>query len=396
MQIIKPTFWQKTLESMLENLSLGEIKITFPNKEKKIFTGKKKGPVANIEFLTDRAIKNTILGGSLGFCESVISGEIISTEIHKIIEIGGYQESGLNTSGRGYYLSKLINKVFHFLNRNSITGSKKNIAAHYDLGNNFYKLWLDKSMTYSSAFFDGEKISLEKAQEKKYLKISEIAELQKKNKVLEIGCGWGGFAEFSAKHYNSIITAITISKQQFEYARNRVMEAGLNTEVDIKLIDYRKIKGKFDRIISIEMLEAVGEKYWPIYFRQIRKLLNYNGKAAIQVITIDDRYFENYKKFPDFIQKYIFPGGMLPSIPALEKPIKDSGLKIEKIESFGKDYASTLSIWRKHFNRAWPEISKLGFDKKFYRIWNLYFSYCEGGFRSGSIDVKQIKLSPIK
>ena len=394
--MIKPTFWQQSLESMLTNLSLGEISVTFPNKEIKTFIGKKQGPVANVQFLTDRAIKNTILGGSLGFCEAVISGEIISTEMHKIIEIGGYQESGLNTSGRGNYLFKIINKIFHFFNRNSISGSKKNIVAHYDLGNNFYKLWLDKSMTYSCAFFNGEKISLEKAQEKKYLKISKIAELQNNNKILEIGCGWGGFAEFAAKKYKSIITAITISKQQFEFAQNRIIESGLKTEVNIKLIDYRKIKGKFDRIISIEMLEAVGEKYWPIYFHQIRRLLNSNGKAAIQVITIDDKYFKSYKKFPDFIQKYIFPGGMLPSIPALEKPIKDSGLKIEKIESFGKDYASTLSIWRKHFNRAWPEISKQGFDKKFYRMWNLYFSYCEGGFRSGSIDVKQIKLSPIK
>ena len=396
MQMIKPTFWQQSLENMLTNLSLGEINVTFPNKEIKTFIGKKQGPVANVQFLTDRAIKNTILGGSLGFCESVISGEIISTEIHKIIEIGGYQESGLNTSGRGNYLFKLINKIFHFFNRNSISGSKKNIMAHYDLGNNFYKLWLDKSMTYSSAFFNGEKISLEKAQEKKYLKISKVAELQNNNKILEIGCGWGGFAEFAAKQYKSIITAITISKQQFEFAQNRIIESGLKTEVEIKLIDYRKIKGKFDRIISIEMLEAVGEKYWPIYFHQIKKLLNSNGKAAIQVITIDDNYFKNYKKFPDFIQKYIFPGGMLPSIPALEKPISDSGLKIEKIESFGKDYASTLSIWRKRFNSAWPEISKQGFDKKFYRMWNLYFSYCEGGFRSGSIDVKQIKLSPVK
>ena len=394
MQIKKPTLWQQTLESMLANLSLGEINVTFPNKEIKKFIGKKKGPAANIEFLTDRAIKDTILGGSIGFCEAVISGEINSSEMHKIIEIGGYQESGLNTSGRGYYIFKLINKIFHFFNTNSIGGSKKNIAAHYDLGNNFYNLWLDKSMTYSSAFFDGQEISLEKAQEKKYLKISKIAELQKEDRILEIGCGWGGFSEFAAKHYSSFITAITISKKQFEYAQNRIRKAGLNNNVDIKLIDYRKIKGTFDRIISIEMIEAVGEKYWPIYFRQIRKLLNSNGKAAIQVITIDDRYFKNYKNFPDFIQKYIFPGGMLPSIPALEKPIIDSGLKIEKIESFGKDYASTLSIWRKHFNTAWPEISKLGFDNKFYRMWNLYFSYCEGGFRSGSLDVKQIKLSP--
>ncbi|MAC61400.1 MAG: SAM-dependent methyltransferase [SAR116 cluster bacterium] len=388
-------FWQLTLEKMLNNLNIGEINVTFPDGEIKNFKGKKLGPIADVTFLTEKSIKDSILGGSLGFCESFIDGDIKSNNIGKLIEIGGYEESGLNTSGKGYFFLKLLNKVFHLINNNTINGSKRNISAHYDLGNNFYKLWLDKSMTYSSAYFNSNKDSLFEAQQNKYKKISKIANLEKRSKVLEIGCGWGGFAEFAAKNYNSLVTAITISKEQFEFTKKRIEKNRLNKFIDVKLIDYRKIKGSFDRIISIEMIEAVGERYWPIYFSQIKKLLKPNGNAAIQVITIDDKYFDDYKKFPDFIQKYIFPGGMLPSISAIEKPIQQSGLKIDKIDSFGKDYASTLSIWNKQFNSAWPKISKLGFDNRFHRMWNLYFSYCEGGFKSGSIDVKQIKLSPV-
>ena len=388
-------FWQLALEKMLSNLNIGEINVTFPDGEIKNFKGKKLGPIADVTFLTEKSIKDSILGGSLGFCEAYIDGKIKSNNIGKLIEIGGHEESGLNTSGKGYFFFKLLNKVFHLINNNTINGSKRNISAHYDLGNNFYELWLDKSMTYSSAYFNSNKDSLFEAQQNKYNKISKIANLEKRSKVLEIGCGWGGFAEFAAKNYNSLVTAITISKEQFEFTKKRIEKNGLNKSIDVKLIDYRKIKGSFDRIISIEMIEAVGEKYWPIYFNQIRKLLKPNGNAAIQVITIDDKYFDDYKKFPDFIQKYIFPGGMLPSISAIEKPIQQSGLKIDKIDSFGKDYASTLSIWSKQFNSAWPKISKLGFDNRFQRMWNLYFAYCEGGFKSGSIDVKQIKLSPI-
>ena len=388
-------FWQLALEKMLSNLNIGEINVTFPDGEIKNFKGEKLGPIADVTFLTEKSIKDSILGGSLGFCEAFVDGDIKSNNIGKLIEIGGHEESGLNTSGKGYFFFKLLNKVFHLINNNTINGSKRNISAHYDLGNNFYELWLDKSMTYSSAYFNSNKDSLFEAQQNKYKKISKIANLEKRSEVLEIGCGWGGFAEFTAKNYNSLVTAITISKEQFEFTKKRIEKNGLNKFIDVKLIDYRKIKGSFDRIISIEMIEAVGERYWPIYFSQIKKLLKPNGNAAIQVITIDDKYFDDYKKFPDFIQKYIFPGGMLPSISALEKPIQQSGLKIDKIDSFGKDYASTLSIWSKQFNSAWPKISKLGFDNRFQRMWNLYFAYCEGGFKSGSIDVKQIKLSPI-
>ena len=387
--------WQKTLEKMLQSLTLGEIKVTFPDGSSKLFKGSRKGPTTDVCFLTEKSIKDTILGGSLGFCEGVIDGNINSSSMSDLIEIGGYQESGLNTSGKGYYLFKLINKVFHLFNRNSIKRARKNISAHYDLGNDFYKLWLDESMTYSSAYFGEKKISLKEAQENKYKQISKIVDLAKDDNVLEIGCGWGGFAEYAAKNYKSIITAITISKEQFEFTKQRINNAKLSKLVNTRLIDYRKVKGSFDRIISIEMIEAVGEQYWPIYFKQIKNLLKPKGTAAIQVITIDDKFFDNYRKFPDFIQKYIFPGGMLPSMKALEDPINNSGLKIDKVNSFGIDYASTLSIWRNQFNKSWPRIKKLGFDEKFYRMWNLYFSYCEGGFRSGCIDVKQVKLSSI-
>ena len=389
------SFWQIILEKMLKNLKVGEIKVTFPNNDIKTFKGVKRGPKADVIFLTEKSIKDSILGGSLGFCEAIISGEVQSKDFSKLIEIGGHEESGLNTTGKGHYFFKTLNKFFHILNSNSLRGSQKNIAAHYDLGNQFYELWLDKSMTYSSAYFGKSNLSLKEAQENKYKKISQMVDLKKQNNVLEIGCGWGGFAEYASKNYNSLLTAITISKEQYEFSKKRIDKNGLSNSVNIKLVDYRKIRGSFDRIVSIEMIEAVGEKYWPVYFSQIKNLLKPNGKAAIQVITIDDRYFDGYKKFPDFIQKYIFPGGMLPSMQILKKPILQSGLKIDKIDSFGKDYASTLSIWKKQFNRAWPKISKLGFDDKFYRMWNLYLSYCEGGFKSGSIDVKQIKLLPL-
>ena len=389
------SFWQIILEKMLKNLKVGEIKVTFPNNDIKTFKGVKRGPKADVIFITEKSIKDCVLGGSLGFCEAIISGEVQSKDISKLIEIGGHEESGLNTTGKGHYFFKTLNKFFHILNSNSLKGSQKNIAAHYDLGNQFYELWLDKSMTYSSAYFGKSNLSLKEAQENKYKKISQMVDLKKQNNVLEIGCGWGGFAEYASKNYNSLLTAITISKEQYEFSKKRIDKNGLSNSVNIKLVDYRKIRGSFDRIVSIEMIEAVGEKYWPVYFSQIKNLLKPNGKAAIQVITIDDRYFDGYKKFPDFIQKYIFPGGMLPSMQVLKKPILQSGLKIDKIDSFGKDYASTLSIWKKQFNRAWPKISKLGFDDKFYRMWNLYLSYCEGGFKSGSIDVKQIKLLPL-
>ena len=237
-----------------------------------------------------------------------------------------------------------------------------------------------------------KKISLKEAQENKYKQISKIVDLAKDDNVLEIGCGWGGFAEYAAKNYKSIITAITISKEQFEFTKQRINNAKLSKLVNTRLIDYRKVKGSFDRIISIEMIEAVGEQYWPIYFKQIKNLLKPKGTAAIQVITIDDKFFDNYRKFPDFIQKYIFPGGFLPSLNYIEKLTKQNELKLETVNSYSNDYAKTLFTWKNNFLRTWDNISPLGFDVYFKRMWEFYLCYCEAGFKSKNIDLIQFSI----
>ena len=396
MKIFSSSIWQISIDRMLQNLSIGSIKVTYPNNEKKIYKGKISGPIADVTFHTHKSIKNTILGGSIGFCEAVISGEISSKSLQKIAEIGASNESGLDTNGKGYKVFKLFNKFSHLFRNNSIKGAKRNISLHYDLGNDFYSYWLDETMTYSSAIFTKNNSHLKNAQLNKYDTIAKAVNIQKGEKILEIGCGWGGFLEFASKQYEAFVTSITVSKKQYEYTKNKIKQTNPKINPKVLLEDYRNIKGKFDKIVSIEMFEAVGENYWPIFFQQIKNLLKPNGAAALQVITINDEYFQNYRRYPDFIQKYIFPGGMLPSISSLEEPISNAGLKLISVKGFGKDYANTLAIWRKRFNQAWPEISKLGFDQKFKRMWNLYLCYCEGGFRAGSIDVNHLKIIPIK
>ena len=309
-----------------------------------------------------------------------------------LIEIGGYQESGLNTSGKGYYLFKLINKVFHFFNGNSIKRARKNISAHYDLGNDFYKLWLDESMTYSSAYFGEKKISLTEAQESKYKQISKIVDLAKDDNVLEIGCGWGGFAEYLGKKYDVKLDCITISKKQFEYAKERIHKCGLNEKVNIEIKDYRDLQGKYNSIASIEMIEAVGQNYLESYFKTIKDNLSGGGKAAIQAITIDDSLFDRYKNKQDFIQKYIFPGGFLPNKNSINRYVSDNGLTVNSYISYADHYANTLSIWRNEFLKKWELIKNQGFDLKFKRMWEFYLSYCEAGFKSKNIDLIQFSL----
>ena len=335
-------------------------------------------------------------GGVTGVAEAYMAGYWTADNLVLLLQIVLKNKKIFLSLDSGFAkLINPINKFIHWRKQNTLKGSKQNILAHYDLSNDFYKLWLDPTMTYSCGYFQDNSVSLEQASIEKIDRICRKLKLNKNDHILEIGTGWGSFSLHAAKQYGCTIDTVTISDAQYEYASKKIESSGLDSQINIFNKDYRKIEGKYDKIVSIEMIEAVGEKYWPVYFSQIKNLLKPNGKAAIQVITIDDRYFDGYKKFPDFIQKYIFPGGMLPSMQVLKKPILQSGLKIDKIDSFGKDYASTLSIWKKQFNRAWPKISKLGFDDKFYRMWNLYLSYCEGGFKSGSIDVKQIKLLPL-
>ena len=276
------------------------------------------------------------------------------------------------------------------MRRNSKTGAAKNIAYHYDLGNEFYAAWLDRTMTYSSAVFDRETDDLATAQTNKYRRLSDLADIQPGDHVLEIGCGWGGFAKYAIEERGAKVTGITISREQHDFAKQRLADAGLAGRGEVKLIDYRDLDGKFDKIVSIEMFEAVGQAYWPTYFNAVSTLLKSGGRAVLQAITIEDEVFEEYRREPDFIQRYIFPGGMLPSMPRLEHPVAEAGLKLVDEIGFGQDYARTLAEWRARFQEAWPQLATGRFDPRFKRMWELYLSYCEGGFRAGMIDVKHL------
>ena len=287
---------------------------------------------------------------------------------------------------------RMTNMVRHVFNRNSKAGSKRNIEAHYDLGNEFYELWLDETMTYSSALYSDPNFNLVQAQNAKYERIVEELNLSQNSSVLEIGCGWGGFAEYAAKERGANVTCLTISPSQREWALKRIQREGLGEKVKIRLEDYRDHEGKYDGIASIEMFEAVGESYWPSYFSKVSESLNAGAKAALQIITIQDSLFPRYRKRADFIQRYIFPGGMLPSELALREQVMDAGLQIEQTHYFGPDYAKTLRIWAKAFEEKWGQIAPLGFDERFRRMWRFYLSYCEAGFDNGRINVGHFTL----
>jgi cyclopropane-fatty-acyl-phospholipid synthase len=289
----------------------------------------------------------------------------------------------------------IYNRIIHFFRENTKSRAKKNIQYHYDLGNDFYKLWLDKTMTYSSAIFKDKKESLKEAQENKYQNLIDNLNIKPHHKVLEIGCGWGGFAEYAAKKVGCSIKGITISPSQLEFAKNRIKDSKLENKVSLELCDYRDLKGKYDRVVSIEMIEAVGEKYWKNYFNKIKDVLKKDGMAGIQVILINNRSYQKYSRSVDFIQKYVFPGGMLPSQEKLDENYLKAGLVEVNSYSFGKSYAKTLGIWHKEFLNSLSSIKKLGFDTKLERIFKYYFSYCKAGFSSEKIDVAQkiIKLN---
>ena len=288
---------------------------------------------------------------------------------------------------------RALNTLRHrLLNRNTKAGSKKNILAHYDLGNRFYQSWLDPSMTYSSAVFETPGEDLATAQMNKYRALAETLDLKPGMRVLEIGCGWGGFAEYAARHHDVHVTGVTISHEQPAFAVERLAKAGLADKTDIRLMDYRDIRGAFDAVASIEMFEAVGEEYWSIYFDKVSEVLKSGGKAGLQIITIDDRLFEDYRTRADFIQRYVFPGGMLPSVPRLQAEVARAGLVWEGAAVFGQSYADTLAEWGRRFLGEWRAIRELGFDERFRQLWRFYLAYCEAGFRSGRIDVGQFAM----
>ena len=332
-----------------------------------------------------------IKSGSVGLAEAYMRNEFETDNLTNLIEITA-KNIKIVYKFSGIFDLSMINKLKSIFIKNNKSRSKKNISKHYDLGNDFFSLWLDPSLTYSSAIFEKQKDDLFSAQLNKYKKLTELIKPNVGNKILEIGCGWGGFAEYVGKNYDVKLDCITISKEQFEFSKKRIFENGLNEKVNIFLKDYRDIKDKYDSIASIEMIEAVGQNYLVNYFKSIKKNLSENGRAAIQAITIDDSLFDRYKTKEDFIQKYIFPGGFLPSKRKLYDLSSSNGLEIKKYESYGSHYSNTLKIWRDEFLKKWEEISKHGFDNKFKRMWHFYLSYCEAGFKSKNIDLIQFSM----
>ncbi len=329
--------------------------------------------------------------GSIGLAEAYMDGDFETDNLTNLIEISAKNIKKIHKFS-GVLDLPLLNYLKNFFIKNTKKRSKENIAKHYDLGNEFFSLWLDKTLTYSSAIFDNDRLDLESGQINKYKKLSNLVNPKPGDKILEIGCGWGGFAEFVGKNYDVHLDCITISKKQYEYARERIFKNGLNEKVNIKMLDYRDVKKKYNSIASIEMIEAVGQNYLPSYFKKIKENLLGNGKAAIQAITIDDNLYDRYRSKQDFIQKYIFPGGFLPCKKSLVNFANKNGLHFDKCNSYGLHYSNTLMIWRDAFLKKWELISDQGFDLNFKRMWDFYLSYCEAGFKSKNIDLIQFSL----
>jgi len=371
----------------------GKILFDLPDGRQVLFDHGEAGPSAHVIVHDYDFARRALAGGDVGFAEAYMDGQWSTPDLTAVLEFFSENFEAAGQLAVGGWVIKMVNRLRHLLNRNSRAQARRNIMAHYDLGNDFYEKWLDPSMTYSSGIFASENTSLERSQDAKYEGIAERLHAGPDSEILEIGCGWGGFAEYAARHRGSRVTCLTISEAQAEYARQRVFKAGLAERVDIKLEDYRDHSGRYDGVASIEMFEAVGESYWPSYFSKISDVLVHGGRAALQIITIKDELFEGYRNRADFIQRYIFPGGMLPSELKLKEQFDAAGLRYDGTHYFGQDYARTLKQWSERFNGAWPEIESLGFDDPFRRMWNFYLSYCEAGFRNGRINVGQFSLA---
>lgn len=377
--------------SVLMKMPKGSLTITVPDGRQLKIGGNGPGPEARVTLKNWNLASRAFMSGTIGVAESYVEGDWESPDVTTFLELFVVNNDATETvAGGASWLLGLFQKFRHWLNENTPSRAKRNIAAHYDLGNQFYSQWLDPSMTYSSALYSSGANDLESAQAAKYRALARDAGIGPNDHVLEIGCGWGGFAEFAAREIGCHVTGLTISKEQHEYATERIAKAGLSDKVDIKFQDYRDETGRYDRIASIEMFEAVGEKYWTAYFDMLRRCLKPGGRAGLQVITISDHAFENYRSNPDFIQRYVFPGGMLPTCDHLRDVAGQSGLKMVGQRAFGPDYARTLAEWRERFRGAWEEIRPLGFDDRFKRLWEFYLHYCEAGFRGRNIDVRQV------
>ena len=385
------TLSDKIVFNILKDIDYGYLEIkTYQGRLVK-FGNKDETLKASIKIKKPNFTFNLIKGGSIGFAESYMRDEFETDDLSNLIEITARNIKIIHKFS-GLLDLPIINFIKNIFIKNTKSRSKENISKHYDLGNEFFSLWLDKTLTYSSAIFEKKTQDLSEAQNNKYQKLINLINPKNGDKVLEIGCGWGGFAEYLGKKYDVKLDCITISKKQYEYAKERIYKCGLNEKVNIQIKDYRDLKDKYNSIASIEMIEAVGQNYLESYFKTLKGNLANNGTAAIQAITIDDSLFDRYKNKQDFIQKYIFPGGFLPSKNSINKYVSENGLTIKSYESYANHYSSTLSLWRNEFNKKWDLIKNQGFDSTFKRMWEFYLSYCEAGFKSKNIDLIQFSL----
>ena len=381
----------KIVFTILKRINYGFLEITTLSGQVLKFGNSNDKLKVNLKIKTSSLNYNLIKGGSVGLAECYMRNEFETNNLPDLIELTA---RNINTVHKfaGILDLKFLNFIKSKFIKNTKSRSKENIAKHYDLGNDFFSLWLDKTLTYSSAIFDDQNNSLSDAQNNKYQKLINLIQPNNGDKVLEIGCGWGGFAEYLGKNYDIKLDCITISRKQYEFAKERIHNCGLNEKVNIEIKDYRDLKGKYNSIASIEMIEAVGQNYLESYFKTIKDNLSDGGKAGIQAITIDDNLFDRYKNKQDFIQKYIFPGGFLPNKNTINKLVSNNGLAVDSYISYADHYANTLAIWREEFNKKWDLIKNQGFDLTFKRMWEFYLSYCEAGFKSKNIDLIQFSL----
>jgi len=383
------TGWRwRPIDRIAGRLACGRLTVVLPGGAMRDYVGPADGPRALVHLRRWRGLWRTLIGGDTGFAEAYMAGDVDSPDLLALTDLFAKNEAALAGALSGSAWRRWVDRLGHLARANTRGGSRRNIAYHYDLGNAFYRLWLDPTMTYSAAWFEGQDRPLVEAQQDKYHRLARMADLRPGHQVLEIGCGWGGFARIAAEHYGCTVTGLTLSHEQHAY----VDALGLGDRVRPLLVDYRDATGTYDRIVSIEMFEAVGEANWPTYFRRLGELLKPGGVAALQVITIDDARFDSYRRGADFIQKYIFPGGMLPSPGALRQAVADAGLRLVAEDFFADGYARTLAHWREAFERAWPDIAAQGFDERFRRMWRYYLCYCEAGFRNGAIDVGHFRI----
>ena len=377
---------------LMQQIEHGRVDVTLPDGRVFRAEGPKPGPVAAVTVHDPDVFSRLLREGDLGFSEAYLDGAWSTPDLQAFMDFIHEDNDAIYDGFPGIGLVRTYERMRFWLQSNSRRQAKKNISYHYDLGNDFYGLWLDDTMTYSSALFRTGQESLEAAQTAKYASMVDEMGAEPGDHVLEIGCGWGGFAEYAAKERGLRVTGLTISREQHDFAKARMARAGLSDRVEIKLQDYRDEVGQYDGIASIEMFEAVGEKYWPVYFDAVRERLKPGKAGTFQIITVEERRWEAYRKGVDFIQKYIFPGGMLPAPKVLRSEIERAGLNVLRSIEFGESYSQTLRRWHETFNKRWEEVSLLGFDDRFRRMWNFYLTSCAATFSSGTCDVTQITV----